>query len=86
MTQIIHRGCPLLFICTMATVLSRILDQIFKVDMSLEGRPTYGWKYTDTEWRLNIAEILSEIVTKINLDVKASIVGTCIWFARIIRI
>lgn len=54
--------------------------------MSLEGRPTYGWKYTDTEWRLNIAEILSEIVTKINLDVKASIVGTCIWLARIIRI
>lgn len=42
--------------------------------MSLGESTTYGWEYAHIEWRLIIEHILPEIITEINLNVKASMV------------
>lgn len=51
----------------MATVLSRMQEH-----MCLGGRSTYGWEYAHIEWKLDIENILPEIIIEINQNVKAS--------------
>lgn len=78
LTQIIHRGSKdmggrsLLFICAMATDLSRMQDHTYGIDNG--ERSAYEWEYAHIEWRLNIEHILPGVITEINLNVKASMV------------
>lgn len=69
----------LFFICNIATVLSRMQDQIYKIDMSLERSSVYGQEYAHIKWRFNIENILQEIISEINLNIKASKVDCALW-------
>lgn len=48
------------------------LEHIYKIEMSVEGCSKYGWDYAHIEWRLNIGNILPEIITEISINVEAS--------------
>ena len=56
----------------MASALTKIQeDYAYGADMSLEACLTYGWEYTNIEWRLHIEDVLPVVITEINQSVKA---------------
>lgn len=40
-------------------------DQIYKIDMRVAGILAYGQEYAHVKWRLNIENILQQMITEI---------------------
>lgn len=54
-------------------------DQIYNISVGLDQHLTYGQEYAHIKWRVNIADILQEMISEINQNFKASKVDYACW-------